>query len=394
MTPPSLTPADLARSLVEHVRSLGVVGHEETALKRYVNDLKDQLRAIDNDIGIEEYSGDGFLGLISRLNQEVAPYLLQQATPTTSTPSVRVWVIDKAHLLSAEQQSIIFRLIELFPALPFRVIWLSTQPLQAWKEYANTECIFLDPDGTPRAKLHPDNFETDPLGLETPENRPFLFDQDANNGLQWPVTRVGWHFKAAVALAGAGILGALAWMSRPAPMEVIHKNSTATQIAEAASTASPAANNPEPAASTSAPTTSPTAQASSPSSNEQALKTTPNSPLETELKGSSKVGQKPLPEIAKAGGRWLKSLPSDTYVIEYGAWGTLEQSEKFKAKHKELSTARIIAMRKPATDDWQFMVITGPFRSEERAKTYLSRQDKKTVTRIRATDKLKSQIAP
>jgi len=71
----------------------------------------------------------------------------------------------------------------------------------------------------------------------------------------------------------------------------------------------------------------------------------------------------------------------------------LEQSEKFIAKHKDLSNGRIIAMRKPATDDWQYMVVTGPFRSEERAKTYLSRQDKKTATRIRATDKLKSQIA-
>lgn len=394
MTPPSFTPADLARSLVEHLRSLGVVSHEETALKRYADDLQNQLRAIDSNIGIEEYSGDGFLNLISRLNQEVAPYLLQQAMPSANTPSVRVWVIDKANLLTTEQQSIIFKLIELFPALPFRVIWLSTEPLQAWKEHAKTECIFLDPDGTPRAEFPPGSSESDPLGLEAPENRQHLHEEETHNGLQWPVTRSSWYFKAAVALAIAGILGALAWMSRSAPVEVTHKPGTTTPIAEAAATVSPpSADSRTAAASASAPTPSAPAQASSAPATEQSPKSTPMPPSESALKGPSKVGQKPLPEIAKSGGRWLKSLPPDTFVIEYGTWGTLEQSEKFKAKHKELSNARIIAMRKPATDDWQYMVVTGPFRSEERAKTYLSRQDKKTATRIRATDKLKSQIA-
>jgi len=82
-------------------------------------------------------------------------------------------------------------------------------------------------------------------------------------------------------------------------------------------------------------------------------------------------------------------------VVEHSSWGTLDQAQKLKAKHKELGTARIIAMRKsPSTDEWQFNVITGPFRSEDRAKSYVSRLEWKSSTRIRATDKLKTQIAP
>jgi glucose/arabinose dehydrogenase len=102
-----------------------------------------------------------------------------------------------------------------------------------------------------------------------------------------------------------------------------------------------------------------------------------------------------LPDVALSGGKWLKALPADTWVVEHGNWGTLEQAQKLKAKYKELGTARIIAMRKsPGADEWQFIVVTGPFRSEVRAKTYISRLDWKANTRIRDTDKLKAQIAP
>lgn len=392
--PHTFTPAAMARSLVEQVRSLGVVSQNDVALKRYADDLLGQLRGIDGEIGIEEYSGDGFLSLISRLNQEVAPYLLQQGTATKSTHSLRVWVIHKAHLLTTEQQSIIFRLIELFPALPFRVIWLSAQPLQAWNEHAKTECIFLDLDGSPQPDPMSPTVEADPLDWAAPIAEPLQNDLTPD-GLPWPVTRPAWHFKAAVALGAVGILGALAWMSSSAPVADIHKPITSTPIADTTEKMSPSASHPAPMASASAPTTSPQVSASSPSITEPSRPNTPAPTISPAPQEARKVSPKPLPDVAQSGGRWLKSLPADTFVIEYGTWGTLEQCEKFKAKHKELNTARIIAMRKPSSaDEWQFMVITGPFRSEERAKTYLSRQDKKTVTRIRSTDKLKSQIAP
>lgn len=392
--PHTFTPAAMARSLAEQVRSLGVVSQSDKALKRYADDLLGQLRAIDSGIGIEEYSGDGFLSLISRLNQEVAPYLLQHGSPPQATPSVRVWVIDKAHLLTTEQQSIIFRLIELFPALPFRVIWLSAQPLQAWKEHTKTECIFLDLDGSPQPDPMSPTVEADPLDWTAPIAEP-LQTEVPPDGLPWPVTRPAWHFKAAVALGAVGILGALAWMSSSAPVSDIHRPITATPIAETSEKVTPSAPRPAPMASAPAPTTSPQVSASSPSITEPSRPNTPTPTISPAPQEARKVSPKPLPDVAQSGGRWLKSLPSDTFVIEYGTWTTLEQCEKFKAKHKELNMARIVAMRKPSSaDEWQFMVITGPFRSEERAKTYLSRQDKKSLTRIRVTDKLKAQIAP
>jgi hypothetical protein len=72
----------------------------------------------------------------------------------------------------------------------------------------------------------------------------------------------------------------------------------------------------------------------------------------------------------------------------------VEQAQKLKAKHKELVNARIVATRKSSgADEWQFTVVTGPFRSEERAKSYVSRLDWRASTRIRSTDKLKPLVA-
>ena len=97
-----------------------------------------------------------------------------------------------------------------------------------------------------------------------------------------------------------------------------------------------------------------------------------------------------LAEVARTGARWLKALPANTLVVEHGTFNNLEQIQKFQAKHKALGTARIIAMRKtPHADDWQFALVSGPFRSEDRAKTYVSRLDWRASTRIRDTDKLK-----
>jgi hypothetical protein len=107
-----------------------------------------------------------------------------------------------------------------------------------------------------------------------------------------------------------------------------------------------------------------------------------------------KSSNKPLPEVARTGARWLKALPADTLVVEHGTFKSVEQAQKLKAKHKELVNARIVATRKSSSaDEWQFTVVTGPFRSEERAKSYVSRLDWRASTRIRGTDKLKPLVA-
>ena len=213
---PVHSPADLARSLVGDVRSLGLVSQHAATLKDFSGQVLERVRAIDGAVAVDEYSGHEFLSLISRLNQEIAPFLqkqvLEQAQPAVSLGPIHIWVINQADRLSTEQQSIIFRLIELFPALPFRVIWLSSQPLQAWQGHARTECVFLDLDAVEPPHHSGAMGPSDPLDMATAGHRDAVA-LDPSVIAPWPANTDHKTLKMAIGAAAAVVLAAGAWLS-------------------------------------------------------------------------------------------------------------------------------------------------------------------------------------
>ena len=406
------SPLDLAEDLMEDVRSLGLVSQNATTLKAFSHRVLASVKSMDAEVQVSKYNGKEFLDLISRLNQAVAPYLQQQATPTDKLGPIHIWVIDEADRLSGEQQSIIFRLIELFPALPFRVIWLSRDPLQAWQDHANSESRLLDLDAASQADETGDRhaLAPDPLDGAVTESRNMSEAASSDAALHWPASDWNKKLKVTAALAGAAVLGTLAWMtvsapkpSTPEPGASAVAASMAASAASAAVTASevpsaapavpaaPAASSPAATASqTAAAVAVPAAMVTSAPLVSEAPKPAPA----PKAIPAAPATHKALPEAARAGARWLKALPADTLVVEHGTFNSVDQAQKLKDKHKELGTARIIAVRKaPNADEWQYSVVTGPFRSEERAKTYVSRLDWRASTRIRGTDKLKPLVA-
>ncbi len=390
------SPIDLAQDLMEDVRSLGLVSQNPTTLKAFSHRVLASAKTLDAQVQIDKYNGNEFLSLISRLNQAVAPYLEQQAKPTDKLGPIHIWVIDEAERLSAEQQSIIFRLIELFPALPFRVIWLSIRPLQAWEDHANSESLLLDLDATPLQGAAADapNMTPDPLDNALTETRDM--PQAASAAMHWPAYGTSQNMKVAAGLAGAVVLAALAWWSTSTSAPSAPDTRAPAQAAASAaseSAAAPAAVAASEAAALSAPA-SPAAAAPEVAKPEAPPKASAAPQAVPAPMAAPTAVRKALPEVARTGARWLKALPADTLVVEHGTFSSAEQAQKLKAKYKELGTARIIAVRKaPNADEWQYSVVTGPFRSEDRAKTYVSRLDWKSSTRIRATDKLKPLVA-
>lgn len=390
------SPIDLAQDLMEDVRSLGLVSQNPTTLKAFSHRVLASAKTLDAQVQIDKYNGNEFLSLISRLNQAVAPYLEQQAKPTDKLGPIHIWVIDEAERLSAEQQSIIFRLIELFPALPFRVIWLSNRPLQAWEDHANSESLLLDLDATPLQGAAADapNMTPDPLDDALTETRDM--PQADSAAMHWPAYGTGQNMKVAAGLAGAAVLAALAWWSTSTSAPSAPDARAPAQAAASAaseSAAAPAAVAASEAAALAAPA-SPAATAPEVAKPEAPQKASAAPQAVPAPMAAPTAVRKALPEVARTGARWLKALPADTLVVEHGTFSSAEQAQKLKAKYKELGTARIIAVRKaPNADEWQYSVVTGPFRSEDRAKTYVSRLDWKSSTRIRATDKLKPMVA-
>lgn len=95
-----------------------------------------------------------------------------------------------------------------------------------------------------------------------------------------------------------------------------------------------------------------------------------------------------LPDIAVKGQQWLAGLPKDTFVVVHGTYTTAGAAQKLIKNQSWLNQARIVPFFKTPKDPAEFLVITGPFRSEERAKGYITRLEITASTRIETVSKL------
>jgi hypothetical protein len=80
-----------------------------------------------------------------------------------------------------------------------------------------------------------------------------------------------------------------------------------------------------------------------------------------------------LPDVALKGRLWLKSLPEDGFVLEHESFETVKEARAFIKDKEWLINARIAPVFTLGKDEARFAVMTGPFRSVERAKNTISR---------------------
>ena len=80
-----------------------------------------------------------------------------------------------------------------------------------------------------------------------------------------------------------------------------------------------------------------------------------------------------LPEAAVKGRLWLKSLPTDGYVLEHQSFETVKEARAFTKDKEWLVNARITPVFTVGKDEARFAVLTGPFRSIDRAKNTIAR---------------------
>jgi hypothetical protein len=82
-----------------------------------------------------------------------------------------------------------------------------------------------------------------------------------------------------------------------------------------------------------------------------------------------------VPEVALRGARWLAQQTPDFYVLEHGTFDTAAQAQSLIRTREELTNARVIMVKRSPNDGGGFRVISGPFRSPERAQNYKVRQN-------------------
>ena len=119
---------------------------------------------------------------------------------------------------------------------------------------------------------------------------------------------------------------------------------------------------PQPAATASASASMPVPAAVTP----------PPAPPEPVKEAAAKVITE-LPDAAIKGRLWLKSLPTDAFVLEHQSFDTVKEARAFTKDKEWLVNARIAPVFTLGKDEARFAIMTGPFRSVDRAKNTISR---------------------
>ncbi len=272
---------------------------------------------------VSSMSRGQWLPLLQTLNRWTEGQL--SGVPLPGAGQAGVWLLEDAHTLTAPQQHLLHALLGQFAQLPLRLVLLSqtTQPPDqpAMGEHMAIEWLATEPPSWAS--------EAVPVAQPAPGNAP-----GASHG--------GWPWAL-----GAAIVAALAWglSSSPAPQQSASPEpvaSAASPALGAASSASEASVAPVDAASASAP----------PAPDEQKA---PG--LSPQLRG------------------WLESLPEGSHVVLHGQFATEREAQAFKARHKLLAQARIAPGVWVGGEPMRYGVLTGPFRSSERAHNHLQRLD-------------------
>ena len=77
---------------------------------------------------------------------------------------------------------------------------------------------------------------------------------------------------------------------------------------------------------------------------------------------------------------WLRKLPVNSFVVMHDTFTDESAAKSFMSKHAILKTARLVPIK--VTDAVRYAVISGPFRSEERTRGFMSRLNWKKSARV------------
>ncbi len=390
-------------------------------------------------VAVEHFVGDQRLALLSHINQGIAQLGLEQAMQKPLPPYLpkQIAIVTHAEQLPTSDVQMLQDLTRHLPGLCWRWVLLRmetpddqrsaavasitpTQPHAQWTAepapvtpaapsapsapFAPGEKVepFLEP-GEPLASAEPVASAQAAVPAETgalaqtpivsaPHQIPQL-NPEAETPPSAGKPSHRWAWLGLAALVGLGAWGA--WLRfgtpQPAPSGAAERagisESTAASTAAASSPASAIApaSAPEVLAASSPETPLPSASASQPidptavnTPPSQASATVPAAPsAEPAARTPASAPADPsaeVPDVALKGVRWLAQQSPDFYVLEHGAFKTAAQAQSLIKTRTELANARVL-MRKTAAAGGRFLVITGPFRSQERAQNYKVREN-------------------
>jgi hypothetical protein len=101
-----------------------------------------------------------------------------------------------------------------------------------------------------------------------------------------------------------------------------------------------------------------------------------------------------LPDVAVKGRQWLRKLPEDSFVLVHKTFTRLKDAQGYMRNKDWLVNARIVPVYTDGKDEARFAVMTGFFRSKERAKTTIERLGLSADVSVMAVPVAISQAVP
>ncbi len=306
---------------------------------------------------IEVFDGHHCQDIIRRFNEQVAAHSASiAALPPDPERPAHLWVVQHAQALSADQVHLLGQMLVHLPGVNLRFVLLheGDTPIGNWSDategLADTyELRPPPPPPAPEPVLDMLDFAADADDEPTDASPPSAAPAP---GPEWLANK--WLLGAAgLAIFALGV--AAGRLSAPAPQSTTAASLNASHV--------PAPTEPAPAA----PQTSGNHKAAL----QAQATTTPVSASATPT-----AAQDPY----SADMQWLRKLPVNSFVVMHDSFADAAAAQAFKGKHAILKTARIVPIKTSA--QVRHVLISGPFRSEERTRGFISRLDWKKSARV------------
>ena len=360
---------------------------------------------------IAHFSGLQPAVLLGQINEKLSQQILQQSPPSGPVPMAQgIWFVHDAECLSTDELFLLLRLNAHFPGWTIRWVLLlnGSVPLARDKQALLAQSMHhwlkwqLDASSLPPALTRTPSPPNQAMTLlsqpraRTPARFLGRYKAALMGVLALMLAITGlvqfWPAQAPVQRPTAGLAGPSPSSPPRTTSSLQPPNSTGTQPAlkpasTAPGTAPAQAMAPDPGAQHQA----------SPALPDPADRATepPRQDLVTTRPPTATAQRPAMPDVAARGRRWLSGLPQDSFVLEHGVFENAQQAQRLIKAHAELGNARIVMLKPTATMPSRFMVVTGPFRSLERAQNFKVRQQLPTQTHIEEVARvLQQSVSP
>ena len=392
-------------SLKSGLKSIVIVGQDKNGLDQAALDIRDTW-LLEASHTLDEFDASNYPVLIERLNTLVSQKSSAVAgQPAPQQSPIALWVIHNAQDFNPEQLLLLGQMLIHLPGLNLRMVLLhlGTTGLSTWESATRGQVT--------THVLHPEKSDPTPdLDMFAPLPEAASLSED-HHMQKFPDTQQKSNhpkaFKWIRICTFALVFVSLGWgMGRwtaPSPVtQPVHVESpkapTEPALASPTEKIAPQTTETRPAL--------PLIEAAlqnNPAPTQATVASKMDRPVveETIITETATESRPSNSSTLSADAEWLKRLSSDHFVIAHGTFRKLENAQKLRFKHAELSKSRIVPIL--VSKKVAYAVVTGPFRNEDRANTNLKKlswASKAKVLSVARTQKLmvaaqkSSQVKP